>query len=63
MKIDPLIMELPAIKIEMDNIYIRMKSTNMSHTIAHTNKVYDKYFPDYPFEYTFLDKTVTPSTV
>ena len=56
-KIDPLIMELPASKIEMDNIYIRMKSTNMSHTIAHINKVYDKYVPDYPFEYTFLDKT------
>jgi putative ABC transport system permease protein len=56
-KIDPLIMELPASKIEMDNIYIRMKSINMNHTIAHINKVYDKYVPDYPFEYTFLDKT------
>ncbi|WP_293881639.1 ABC transporter permease [Sphingobacterium sp. UBA1498] len=56
-KIDPLIMELPASKIEMDNIYIRMKSTNMRHTIAHINKVYDNYFPDYPLEYTFLDET------
>jgi len=56
-KIDPLVLVLPTNKMEMDNIYIRMKSTNMNHTISYINKVYSKYVPDYPLEYTFLDKT------
>jgi ABC-type transport system, involved in lipoprotein release, permease component len=56
-KIEPLVLVLPSNKMEMDNIYIRMKSTNMSHTISYINNVYRKYVPDYPLEYTFLDKT------
>ncbi|WP_312340583.1 ABC transporter permease [Sphingobacterium sp.] len=56
-KIEPLVLVLPTNKMEMDNIYIRMKSTNMSHTISYINKIYSKYVPDYPLEYTFLDKT------
>lgn len=56
-KIEPIVLVLPTNKMEMDNIYIRMQPTNINSTISHINKIYGKYAPDYPLEYTFLDKT------
>jgi putative ABC transport system permease protein len=44
----------PPIKAKMA---VKVKAADMSNTIAFVNKIWNKFSPDYPLEYKFLDES------
>ena len=36
-------------------MYVRTKSKDAAHAVAAVEKIWKRYNPDYPFEYSFLD--------
>jgi ABC-type antimicrobial peptide transport system permease subunit len=55
-EIEPLILAiLPDL---YSDICIKIKSDNISNTIGELNSIWEKYVPEYPFEYHFLDESL-----
>jgi putative ABC transport system permease protein len=55
-EIEPLILAiLPDL---YSDICIKIKSDNISNTIRELNSIWEKYVPEYPFEYHFLDESL-----
>jgi ABC-type antimicrobial peptide transport system permease subunit len=42
-----------------DFLYIKIRSLYMPNSIKHIERAWYKYNPDYPFEYTFIDKSLS----
>ena len=59
-EIEPLVVHLMPYQYWMYRNYVfaRIKSDNISRTIASIEAVWDKVIPEYPFEFHFLDDTI-----
>lgn len=54
--IEPLIMLLPKLPQDRDNMYVRVSETNLSQSLPFIQKTFKKFDPAATFEYHFLDK-------
>jgi putative ABC transport system permease protein len=59
-KIEPLVLHLMPYQYWMYRNYVfaRIKTDNISRTIASIESIWDKVIPEYPFEFHFLDDTI-----
>lgn len=55
-RLEPIILFYKQDWIQVRYIFMRIRSGNVPQTIAHLEKTYQKFNPDFPFEYRFLDE-------
>ncbi len=55
-KIEPMIMQLPQVIKEKDNMYVRVSGRNISQALLFIEQTYKKFDASSPFDYHFLDK-------
>lgn len=56
-KIEPMIMEISSSMSEKRNAYVRISRQNIPETIQYIQTTFQKFDPDTPFEYGFLDQS------
>lgn len=54
-KLEPLILQLPEMAVEKDNVYVRVTGSDVPGALGHIGDVYKKFIPSGAFEYSFLD--------
>ena len=54
-KVEPLILQLPQDAMDKDNMYLRMRETDLPGALAHAESIFKKFNPAGAFEYNFLD--------
>ncbi len=55
-KIEPLILHLPPVPKEKDNLYVRINKTGIKEALHFIETTYRKFDPDNPVDYHFLDQ-------
>lgn len=55
-KIDPMIMQLPQMARDRDNLYVRLDARNLSQSLAFVEQTFKNFDPAATFDYHFLDK-------
>lgn len=55
-KIEPLLLQLPPVKQEEDNVYVRIGKNKIPQGLKYIETVYHKWQPGAEFEYSFLDE-------
>jgi len=55
-KIEPMIMELPKVARDRDNIYVRLQDQNLPQALAFVEQTFRQFDASSPFEYHFLDQ-------
>jgi putative ABC transport system permease protein len=55
-KIEPMIMELPKLARDRDNIYVRLQERNLPQALAFVEQTFRQFDASSPFEYHFLDQ-------
>ena len=55
-KIEPLLLQLPPVKQEEDNVYVRIGKNKIAQGLKYIETVYHKWDPASSFEYSFLDE-------
>jgi len=55
-QVEPLILQLPAVVYDKDNMYVRLNKTDIAGALRFAEEIYKKYDATGAFEYTFLDQ-------
>jgi putative ABC transport system permease protein len=55
-KVEPMIMELPKMASDRDNVYVRLEVNDLNEAIRSLEKTFRKFDASAPFEYRFLDQ-------
>jgi putative ABC transport system permease protein len=55
-KIEPIIMQLPKMSSDRDNIYVRLQDQNLPQALSYVEQTFRKFDASAPFEYHFLDQ-------
>ncbi len=55
-KIEPLILQLPPVPKEKDNLYVRIQKSNVKEALQYIENVYRKFDAEHPVDYHFLDQ-------
>jgi putative ABC transport system permease protein len=54
-KVEPLILCLPRDEMDKDNMYVRMRKSDLPGAIEYTQRIFKRFNPSGAFEYSFLD--------
>jgi putative ABC transport system permease protein len=55
-KIEPLILQLPPVPTERDNLYVRIQKGSIKEALQFIENTYQKFDPENPVDYRFLDQ-------
>ena len=55
-KIEPLILHLPPVPKEKDNLYVRINKSSIKEALQYIESTYRKFDPEHPVDYHFLDQ-------
>lgn len=55
-KIEPLVLQMPPVAEDEDNLYVRLSKKNITGALAYLKKTYKKFDADASLEYSFLDE-------
>jgi len=55
-KIEPLLLQMPPVAREEDNLYVRVNRNHVSHALQYLEATYRRFDAASPFEYHFLDE-------
>lgn len=55
-KIEPLILHLPPVPQEKDNLYVRINKSGIKEALQYIESTYRKFDPEHPVNYNFLDQ-------
>jgi putative ABC transport system permease protein len=55
-KIQPLVLEMPPVLKEEDNVYVRVNPAHVQQALQHIAAVYHRFDPSAPLKYDFLDE-------